>query len=110
MSLTYLASPYTHAEAVVRHQRFKLACEVAARMMMYGECVFSPIAHSHPIEQTGVIRCPDHAFWMKQDRAILKHADKLAVLMLDGWKDSKGVQEEIATATAMGIPIEYVCP
>jgi uncharacterized protein DUF1937 len=110
MSFTYLASPYSHPTPLVRQERFNKVTRVAAKMMLHGEVVFSPIAHSHPIALAmGSADAPtDHRFWMEQDIPVLRHASKLVVLMLDGWRESKGVGQEIAFARQAMIPIDYV--
>lgn len=109
--LTYLASPYSDPSPIVRHQRFEAACRVAGRLMKQGVCVFSPIAHSHPIEQ-----CFDdgvkegHAFWLQQDFAVLEKCAKLIVLTLPGWEASRGVAAEIDFANRHDIPLEFIAP
>lgn len=106
MSLIYLASPYSHQDAAVRQERYWAAVRKAATLMKMGECVFSPIAHTHEI---GLIlgNAVSHEFWMVQDRAILKHCDRLMVLMLPGWELSKGVGEEIDIANKLGMPVTF---
>ncbi len=42
-----------------------------------------------------------------QDRALLERCDQLVVLMLDGWRESVGVQAEILIASELGIPTRY---
>ena len=106
----YLASPYSHAEPGMREWRYKQACRAAAYLMRKGEVVFSPIAHSHPVEQIGLQTVESGAFWKRQDIPILRHASKLVVLMLDGWVVSKGLEWEIATAESLMIPVSYLDP
>jgi hypothetical protein len=109
MSLTYLASPYSNPSPLIRESRFRQACEVAARLMDRGENVFSPIAHSHPIDlHFTAPRSGD--FWLKQDIEILRHASVLKVLMLEGWMESAGIKREVSVARANGIPVEYIDP
>lgn len=106
--LTYIAQPYSHDDPAMREWRYQQALKAAAKLMLQGRTVFSPIAHTHPIErETGK---QSHEFWLLQDIAVLRHAAKLVVLMLPGWKDSKGVAEEIAVARANKIPIEMMAP
>jgi hypothetical protein len=50
----------------------------------------------------------DHEFWMKQDIPMLARAERLMVLMIDGWKQSRGVAEEIYFAINRRLPIEYI--
>lgn len=111
MTLIYLASPYTHANPAIKEQRFKQVCAVAGRLMKEGKNVFSPIAHSHPIEQYFEDGKPEgHAFWLKQDFAILAKSTKLVVLTLEGWETSTGVAAELQFAQANGIPFEFMDP
>lgn len=105
--MTYLAVPYSHPDSKVREARFIAANRAAYRLMQRGDVVFSPISHSHPIEvESGVIG--DHEFWAKQDDAFQDRATHVAVLMIEGWKESRGVQREIQIATETDIPIEYL--
>lgn len=113
MGLTYLASPYSHPDPDVREVRYIAACRAAAKLMLKGVPAFSPIAHTHPIEAHGMsdlMHKPPHEFWMKQDIAILRKCEKLAVLCIDGWDRSRGVTEEIHLAQRLGIPVEYIKP
>ena len=111
MSLIYLASPYSHPEPEVREFRFKEACRVAGNMMRRGKKVFSPIAHSHSIEQCFEAGGMEgHRFWLDQDFAVLRHCHELHVLRLDGWEASKGIAAEVEFAAHIGIPVFYVDP
>lgn len=109
--MIYLASPYSHPDPAQKIERYRAACTVAGRLMKRGKNVFSPIAHSHVIEEhfeDGKIE--GHTFWLKQDFAILRHCEKLVVLRLDGWQASKGVAAEVEFAGRLGIPVEYIDP
>ena len=108
MSFTYLASPYTAPTRVLREKRFRMVARAAAKRMVTGEVVYSPIVHGHIVETVGDIGEQSHSFWMRQCFPMLRHAGKLVVLMLEGWESSMGVQMEIETARASGIPIEYM--
>jgi len=110
MTFTYLASPYSHPDPVVRQQRFEAVCKVAAKLMLAGEVVFSPIAHSHSIETVGLKDVKNGAFWKEQDIPILRHAARLVVLMLPGWQESAGIAWEIETAQYLRIPVEFIEP
>ena len=109
MSLTYLASPYSHPDPHVREYRYRQACRAAAKLMLAGEVVFAPIPHSLPIEQE-MAYIQDGEFWKAQDAPYLDFCTKLAVLKLPGWDKSKGVAHEIAVALERGIPVEYLDP
>lgn len=103
----YLALPYTHPDPKVRESRFNIANGVAGRIMKQGYLVFSPISHTHPIAEK--VRLPkEWDFWKRQDETFLHWCDEFWVLMMSGWKESKGVQAEIEIAKELGKPIKYI--
>ena len=99
--LIYLASPYSE----VRENRYRAACGKTAELMRQGVMVFSPIVASHPLTFHGLPG--DWAFWEAHDRRQLELCDEVVVLMLPGWRESKGVQAEIALAEEFGKPVRY---
>lgn len=104
----YLGQPYSHPDAAVRDHRFNAGCIKAASLMRQGYTVFSPIAHSHPIAaHLAPELLMNHAHWMKQDLPILSWADKLIVLTLDGWQQSRGLNQEMCFAYEREIDIEF---
>jgi nucleoside 2-deoxyribosyltransferase len=106
--MIYLASPYSHPDAVVRQKRFEAACRAAAALLRAGFSVFSPIAHSHPIALHGVPGT--WAFWQQVDREQLRRCQAIVVLRLAGWETSVGVHAEIEQARRWGIPVIEVDP
>ena len=105
----YLASPYSDPDPDVRQRRFIDVCRAAARMMSRERvAVYSPVAHGHPIAEHGEIDAMGHPFWLSQCLPFLHAADELVVLMLDGWRESKGVASEVAKAHLLGIPVRYI--
>ncbi len=108
--LTYLASPYSHADPLVIEQRYQAVCQAAAKLMEHGP-VFSPVAHSHHIadHMRPCLRL-DHDFWLTQDFAVLERCSRMVVLMLPGWTESYGVREETRFARIHHIPVEYMPP
>ena len=103
----YLAVPYSHPDAAVREARFNAVNRVAARLMKEGTHVFSPISHTHPIASRWNLPT-DWEYWASYDRVMLSNCDKLVVLMLDGWRDSVGVQAEIDIARELGMVIVFI--
>lgn len=108
MSFIYLASPYSHPNADIKQRRYEAICKVAAKLMEQGEQVFCPIAHSHPIEVIGMNQVRNGDFWLKQDFAILKHAEMLVVCMMPGWGESHGIKAEVQFANDNKIPVAYI--
>lgn len=106
--MIYLASPYSHADADVREERFNEAVRHAAIYWQRGEVVFSPIAHSHPIALHGI--SGEWEQWAEFDEAIIRACSLVRVLMLDGWLLSRGIKAEIEIAAVWDIPVEYAKP
>jgi hypothetical protein len=77
-------------------------------MMRHGQQVFSPIAHTHPIAQFDLPK--GWEFWEEFDRWYISRCDEVVVLMLRGWRESKGVQAEIKIAEELGKPVSYIEP
>ena len=111
MGLTYLASPYSHPDPIQKVERYRTVCRVAGDLMKRGKTVFSPIAHSHPIEEHFRDKSTEgHDFWLRQDFAVLRHCTEMLVLMLEGWERSVGVAAEVEFAGRCGIPVFYIDP
>lgn len=94
--LWYLATPYTHKEAKVRHDRAMLATSMAGELLQSGLNVFSPIAAHHPASlMMDNVDSVTHADWMDICYTVMDRCDGLIVSTMDGWWESKGVQLEI---------------
>ncbi len=104
--MIYLASPYSHEDPIVCEQRYEAACRATAGLLRRGHPVFSPVVHSHPLVRYGLPG--DWDFWERCDRALLRCCREMIVLMLDGWRESRGVQAEIDLAIEMELPIRYL--
>lgn len=105
--MIYLACPYSHPSRDVRVARFKAANKAACKLILQREHVFSPISHTHPIAEAGDLPL-GWDYWCAYDRKMLSICNKMIVLMLPGWKESKGVRAEVDLATEMGIPVEFM--
>lgn len=109
MKFIYLSSPYSHPEASVRDERFKAACKKAAQYASKGIAIFCPIAQSHPVaDYMAEEDRMNFDLWMKLDLPLVRFADELHVLCIDGWRQSRGVTKEIEYANQLGIPVKQV--
>ena len=104
--MIYVAAPYSDLDPAVRECRFREVNRAAAALMRAGHCVFSPISHGHPICQYGVPG--DWTRWESLDQRMLRQCEEVVVLTLDGWKESRGVQAELAIAAALDLPVRYL--
>ncbi len=109
MKLTYLATPYTHADKAVMLKRFEVVNRVASELMRGGKLVFSPISHTHPIALAGELPTDWH-FWKQYDHAVMKCCGDMVVLRQDGWRESVGVNAEIQIAQELDIPVTFIDP
>ncbi|SDK77232.1 protein of unknown function [Maridesulfovibrio ferrireducens] len=104
----YLACPYTSPKVLVSKFRYEMANVATKLILQSGHLVYSPISHSHGVKSAGnPIAC---SCWKRLNADFLDWADELWVLKLDGWEESQGVIEELATARCKNKQISYYDP
>lgn len=110
----YLASPYSlndTADDAARNQRFEQITRCCYTLMNTGVSVYSPITHHHVVQSVGEAIKGDINYWLRMDFGILKHANGMYVLMLEGWEKSVGVSREIEYARdTIKIPVIFIYP
>ena len=94
MSYIYIASPYTHKDPNVVEQRYLKVMEATAHFLNQGIHVYSPVVHCHELAHRHNLP-KDFEFWQDYNFAMLVSAHELWVIMIDGWKESVGVQSEL---------------
>lgn len=103
----YLAAPYTHDDHDVVDSRVQRINMIAGALMKKGHIVFSPISHSHPIAVVSALPT-DFKFWQAQNHEFIRWCDTVVVAMMPGWKDSKGILDEIEFAMSINKPVVYM--
>lgn len=106
----YLASPYSHPRPDVREMRYLKVRDIAAKLIMeVGQPCYSPIVHGHDMAISSNLH---HGYetWRAQDEAMIKSARELWVVMLPGWIESYGIEEEIKVAMRELVPVRYMEP
>jgi len=86
-----------------------MACKAAGELLAQGIPALSPIAHSHGI----ATECDldwDWKQWADFDAEILAACEAVHVLMLPGWQDSEGIENELSMARDYKLPIAYLSP
>ena len=106
--MKYLCSPYSHSQPQVMQVRYELALEAVASLTSAGLCIYSPIVHYHNVYLTDDRIQPDFEFFREINFDMLRHADELLVLKIQGWAESKGVTAERAHAATLGIPERFL--
>ena len=101
----YLGSPYSlypdHDEAA------EIVADAAAGLMAQGLVVYSPIAHGHYVSQQGELPT-SWEFWKAQCQPLIDAASALAVLQMEGWGKSVGLQYEIGEFRRAGKPVVFL--
>lgn len=105
--MIYLASPYSNLDPYVREERYIRAMSGLGYLLHQKKWAYSPIVHCHEIKKVASLP-PGHEFWLDFDREMIKRCDKVTVLRIGGWEQSKGVAAEIAFAEEQGIPVDYL--
>ena len=110
MSYHYLASPYSSPDPAISAQRALAAQRATAWLLAQRIWVYSPIVHCHELALAHSLP-KDFFFWRDYNFAMLERARGLIVLMIDGWRESKGVSAEISYAKELALPIsEFELP
>lgn len=105
--MIYLASPYSHPQPAVRHERYMAASKALNLLLNQRQWTFSPIVHCH--DNAVRFGLPTtHDFWLEFDTAFLRRCEFLYVLAIAGWRESKGVAVELSLAGRLHLPISYM--
>lgn len=107
--LIYLASPFSHKDELIMKMREEQISTIAAKLTLrYHQAMFLPITQSYRMRQLNDALGTSFASWKDIDLAAIEHCDQIWVVMMPGWKDSVGVQQEIKWAKYSKIPIKYI--
>lgn len=102
--MIYLATPYSHSEPEIRRARFDLVTHVGAHLSKEGQAVLSPITQGHLFCRYESL--PKHyGFWKSICQEQLRACSALILLPLSGYKESIGVQDELAFAKRHNKPV-----
>lgn len=107
LPLVYMATPYTKYKDGIECA-FKDASALAARLLVRGVKVYSPIAHTHPLAVYGGLDPLDHKIWLPFDEAMMRACAALVVAQMDGWRESYGVLHEIKFFAEQRKPVFYL--
>jgi len=111
MKLIYLAAPYWDPDPEIRLARIKAAGRTAWQFTNAGVGVVSPLSHSAGIRSQ--LRDGwevSEEYWRDLGLELVRRCDEMWVLMLPGWRESKGLAGEFETAKIKGIPVYYIKP
>jgi len=106
--IAYLGCPYSDPDPIVRKYRERAVTQMAFDLHAKGILTYSPLTHNMPLDRLGVFG--DFQTWLDFDHSMLSRCNKLLVLKLPGWEESKGLRAEIECAKSLNIPIEAIEP
>lgn len=107
--MRYLASPYSHPDPAVKQSRYEEVRYATAWYLKNRIWVYSPIVHCHELARAHGMPT-DAGFWKELNHVWIDRLDSVVVLMLDGWRGSVGVADEIDYASETGKSLEYADP
>jgi len=101
--MIYLASPFSHDNPWERERRALEVSELASKLMIKGYPIYCPIMNWWQCAKIQKFP-PDFEWWMSLDCHFLSKCDAIFIAMMDGWRDSKGVQCERNFAVGHDMP------
>ena len=108
-NLVYLATVYSkHVYGI--EAAFIEACRFTAALLRKGVKVYSPIAHTHPVAKYGVLDPLDHNIWIPFDEAMMKAADAIAIMQMEGWMEGVGIAHELSFFRKAGKAVYFIKP
>lgn len=107
--LVYLAGPYSKYQNKDALMTAIMTVSGMYQMQNAGHHVVSPLFNHFSLAHVPSMGS-DYAFWGDYSRNLLARCDKLIVIMFPGWDESTGVADEVKTAQAAGIEVEFVDP
>ena len=108
-SLVYLATPYTKYPTGI-DMAFRDAAVLAAKMVVAGVRVYSPIVYTHQLAIHGGPDPLSHAVWLPFDAPFMDRSEALVIAKMDSWETSFGIAEETRIFRAAQKQIYEICP
>lgn len=102
--MIYIASPYSHPDPKIEEQRYFRACDFTDSLLRSGHVAFSPIVYCYPISKRLELGGQAEV-WLWFNMSMMRRAEAVYCLQLDGWKESKGVGIELRLARALNMPV-----
>jgi hypothetical protein len=107
--MIYVAIPYGNPDNKIVIDRVVKASTYCARLLATGRPCISAIVYGDPlVRYYEKDMKADWEAWKDLCTTLICASEEFHVLMVDGWKESKGVQAEIDLADELGLPITYI--
>jgi len=102
----YIASPYSHEDKTIEHERYETVAKITAKLTKEGVIAFSPITYGHTLLRYEDLPA-EYEFWETFCLSFLKRSNEFHVYMMPGWDKSKGIANETKYAIENRIPVVY---
>ena len=107
--LIYVACPYTHQDPKIVQLRYAVSAQVARQLFKEGLMVFAASMHNSLIAAMSGVG-DQFSKWVEFNHLMIERVDKLIVVTMEGWEQSRGVQDQIDYAKKLGKHIEMIAP
>ena len=108
--MIYIASPYSDPDVEVRNKRALKVTKYAGFLHGRGVVAISPIVYGHALVQVTPTLGGDIYSWERFCKALLSKCTSIDLLMLNGWKDSAGIEMELEKAEALDMCVRFIRP
>jgi hypothetical protein len=108
MKKVYICSPYSSKDPAVALARVKASEQYQASLIKQGINGYNPISMHYMALDNELGTAYEH--FININHQMIDWCDEVHVIVSDGWKESQGVQGEIAYCAEIGKPITYVVP
>ena len=109
--MIYVASPYSHPDPVEMQERYEIVRDWIAKAQAHDmyKWYYSPIVHYHDMALKNTMPTDAESWWRVNEDA-LSRCDRLLILKMDGYQESKGIAKEFEYCSTWGIEVDYVDP
>jgi hypothetical protein len=105
--MIFVSVPYSHTYPEIVELRVKVLSIYCGQLMKNGIITTSPVLFGVTLLKHYNLPS-DFGYWSELSYQYLELCSEIHVLLMDGWKESSGVQGEIERANELGIPIKFI--
>lgn len=104
--MIYLAGPYYHNDPTIIQARMEIMYEILAYFMKREIYCSSPMLMHAVVKRHNLPN--NFEYWDKYSYNLLKGAEGMFVMTLEGWETSRGVRKEIEFCIKNKIPVFFL--
>jgi hypothetical protein len=105
--MIFVSIPYSSPYVEIVEERVKALSIYCAQLLAKGVIPTSPVLFGSTVLKHYNLPS-DFGYWSVLSLEYVEHSEEVHVLLLDGWKESTGVRNEIEKARELKIPIKYI--